>query len=145
MAASSPSLTQTARYVLCADPRSLGTRTPASFSDRLSSSPPPFYRQLRFISYFVFLLSRALCRCYFVSILQSHQIKVSMDGKGRAFDNIFVERLWRSLKYELVYINELESVADAKQKIGDYFKFYNNKRLHQSLKYQTPYEVYYAQ
>lgn len=65
-------------------------------------------------------------------------IKISQDGRGRALDNIFVERLWRSLKYEEVYLKSYKSVAEAVEGIGDYFKFYNDRRLHQSLDYQTP-------
>ena len=65
-----------------------------------------------------------------------------MDGRGRALDNIFVERLWRSVKYEEVYINDCQTVRDAVFKLSEYFKFYNNERPHQSLDYQTPFEVY---
>jgi putative transposase len=70
-------------------------------------------------------------------------IQISQDGRGRALDNIFVERLWRSLKYEEVYLKSYNSVSDAIQGIGDYFKFYNHERLHQSLDYQTPATVHY--
>jgi putative transposase len=80
----------------------------------------------------------------FTSLLKEKKIKISMDGRGRALDNIFVERLWRSLKYELVYLVELRSVSEARKQIGGYFKFYNHERPHQSLKYKTPAEVYYA-
>lgn len=65
-----------------------------------------------------------------------------MDSKGRALDNIFVERLWRSLKYEEVYINEYETPRDARQGISKYLKYYNEERPHQSLGYSTPAEVY---
>jgi len=65
-----------------------------------------------------------------------------MNGKGRALDNIFVERLWCRVKYECVYLNAFESVAEAARKIKDYFWFYNNQRPHQSLNYKTPAEVY---
>ncbi len=65
-----------------------------------------------------------------------------MDGKGRVFDNIFVERLWRSLKYEEVYIKDYQSYDDARGGIGAYFPFYNNRRYHQSLGYKTPQEVH---
>ncbi len=78
----------------------------------------------------------------FTGLLTGRGIRVSMDGKGRALDNIFVERLWRSLKYELVYLHEFETVKEAKIMIGDYFKFYNNERFHQSLDYKKPVEVY---
>ena len=65
-------------------------------------------------------------------------IQISQDGRGRALDNIFVERLWRSLKYEEVYLKSYRSVSEAVEGIGGYFAFYNNERLHQSLGYQTP-------
>jgi putative transposase len=66
-----------------------------------------------------------------------------MDGRGRAHDNIFVERLWRSVKYERVYLHNYETVREAVQDIGEYFDIYNNKRPHQSLGYRTPTEVYF--
>lgn len=78
----------------------------------------------------------------FISVLQRHPIAISMDGKGRAFDNIFVERLWRSVKYEEVYLKDYVTVRDAKQGLEAYFKFYNNERLHQSLNYKTPNLIY---
>jgi len=74
----------------------------------------------------------------FTDCLLQGGIQISQDGRGRALDNIFVERLWRSLKYEEVYLKSYGSVSEAVQGIGDYFKFYNHKRLHQSLDYQTP-------
>jgi len=69
-------------------------------------------------------------------------IKISMDGKGRAFDNIFTERLWRTVKYEEVYLKDYQSYWEAKENLSQYFSFYNSKRLHQSLSYQTPEMVY---
>jgi putative transposase len=72
-------------------------------------------------------------------------IQISMDGRGRALDNIFVERFWRSLKYENVYPNSYETFADAKTGISEYFRFYNNDRLHQSLDYNTPTSVHWNQ
>ena len=78
----------------------------------------------------------------FTDILEGNDIKISMDGKGRAFDNIFVERLWRSLKYEEVYLNDYSCVMEAISKIGEYIDFYNTERLHQSLAYNTPEEIY---
>lgn len=69
-------------------------------------------------------------------------VKVSMDGRGRALDNVFTERLWRSLKYESVYINEFESPKEARRLIAEYFEFYNNVRLHQALDYRTPAQVH---
>lgn len=79
----------------------------------------------------------------YTSTLLSKGIQISMDGKGRALDNIFVERLWRSVKYENVYLNHYETPVEAKRGIGGYFEFYNNERLHQSLNYNTPEEVYF--
>ena len=78
----------------------------------------------------------------FTGQLEQNGIAISMDGRGRALDNIFVERLWRSVKYEEVYINDCQTVRDAVFKLSEYFKFYNNERPHQSLDYQTPFEVY---
>jgi len=76
--------------------------------------------------------------------IENNGISMSMDGRGRALDNIFIERLWRSLKYEEVYINEYRSVKDAYTGIKDYFNLYNNKRPHQALKYKIPYEVHFS-
>jgi hypothetical protein len=67
---------------------------------------------------------------------------ISMDGKGRCMDNIFVERLWRSLKYEEVYLNAYATVAEAKTGIGAWLSFYNEERQHQSLGYRTPRQIY---
>lgn len=71
-------------------------------------------------------------------------VQISMDGKGRAIDNIFTERFWRSLKYEEVYLHDYESPRQARHGLAAYLTFYNQKRLHQSLDYQTPAEVYAA-
>lgn len=81
----------------------------------------------------------------FVSILKTKEIKISMDGRGRWMDNVFIERVWRSLKYEEVYLKAYESVFEARKGIGNYFIFYNQKRRHQSLDYQTPDMVYFEQ
>jgi len=78
----------------------------------------------------------------FTNRLLLDEIKISMDGKGRAFDNIFIERLWRSVKYENVYPNSYDTCHDARKGISSYFEFYNNERLHQSLDYETPVSVY---
>ena len=78
----------------------------------------------------------------FTSALRARGIKISMDGKGRFVDNIFVERLWRSLKYEAVYLNPYDSVADAREGIGRYLAFFNDERPHQALGYQTPSSFY---
>ena len=74
-------------------------------------------------------------------VLRARGIAISMDGRGRFADNIFVERLWRSLKYEEVYLKAYENVSQARQGIAAYFEFYNNQRLHQTLGYRTPRQV----
>jgi putative transposase len=78
----------------------------------------------------------------YLQLLQEAQVKISMDSKGRALDNIFTERLWRTVKYEEVYLHEYTSPREARQQLRNYFDFYNHKRLHQALDYQTPAEVY---
>jgi putative transposase len=80
----------------------------------------------------------------FTNALLSNEIKISMDGKGRVFDNIFVERLWRSVKYENIYPNSYETYLDTRSGLLKYFNFYNNDRLHQSLNYETPKSVYFG-
>lgn len=79
----------------------------------------------------------------FTSVLKQHDIRISMDGKGRWVDNVFVERLWRSVKYEEVYLKAYDSIRAARQSLGDYFAFYNTERRHQSLDRRTPDSVYY--
>ena len=79
----------------------------------------------------------------FIDLLKENEIKISMDSKGRALDNIFVERLWRSVKYEEVYLNDYQRVRDAGKSLKYYFNFYNNERPHQSLGYKTPREIHY--
>lgn len=79
----------------------------------------------------------------FTSALQERGIRISMDGKGRWVDNVFVERLWRSLKYEEVYLKAYDSVAEARNSIGVYMTFFNTERRHQSLGRRTPDAVYY--
>jgi putative transposase len=74
----------------------------------------------------------------FTKSLERAGVAVSMDGRGRALDNVFVERLWRSLKYEDIYIRGYETVPELYRGLGRYFGFYNNERLHQSLEYRTP-------
>jgi putative transposase len=81
----------------------------------------------------------------FTGVLERCGITISMDGKGRCMDNIFIERLWRSLKYEEVYLHAYASVAEAKAGIGSWFRFYNEGRQHQSLGYRTPQQVYTAE
>lgn len=78
----------------------------------------------------------------FTSLLEAYGINISMDGKGRALDNVFVERLWRSVKYECVYLMEFDSVKEAKNALRNYFVFYNNERPHQSLGGKTPKSIY---
>src|SRR5437016_9738108 len=78
----------------------------------------------------------------FTGTLKRQGIMISMDGKGRCMDNIFVERLWRSLKYEEVYLDAYATVAEAKTGIGAWLEFYNTERQHQSLGYRTPRQIY---
>jgi len=80
----------------------------------------------------------------FTKVLQDSGIQISMDGKGRVFDNIFSERLWRTVKVEEVYLRDYQTVSEARYYLGRYFDFYNNERLHESLGYRTPAEVYFA-
>jgi len=80
----------------------------------------------------------------FTGRLTAADVAISMDGRGRALDNIFVERLWRTVKYEEVYLKSYDTVRSAIEQLGAYFRFYNNERLHQSLGYRTPAEVYRA-
>lgn len=77
-----------------------------------------------------------------ITYIRLRQGFVSMDGRGRAFDNIFVERLWRSVKYEEVYLKDYRDVHESINGLGGYFEFYNHERLHQSLAYRTPAAVY---
>jgi putative transposase len=79
----------------------------------------------------------------FTGLLEAQAIRISMDGRGRVFDNIFIERVWRSLKQEEVYPHAYESVGQAREGIGRYFRQYNEQRLHQALHYATPAEVYH--
>jgi putative transposase len=78
----------------------------------------------------------------FLEKLQEANVKSSMDGRGRALDNIFTERLWRSVKYEEVYLKDYQTVQEAKESISNYLTFYNQERPHQSLGYKTPAKVY---
>ncbi len=80
----------------------------------------------------------------YIERLQHAQVKISMDGKGRARDNIFTERLWRTVKYEEVYLHDYANPRDARQQLTDYWVFYNHRRIHQALNYQTPAQVYFA-
>lgn len=78
----------------------------------------------------------------FTERLRSAQIRISWDGRGRALDNVFAERLWRSVKYEEVYLKEYQTVSEARYGLKHYFQFYNHERYHQSLNYKTPSAVY---
>jgi putative transposase len=78
----------------------------------------------------------------FTLVLKAHRIKISMDGVKRALDNIYVERLWRSLKYEEIYLNDYASMLDLRHAVDRYFRFFNERRYHQSLEYKTPDEIY---
>jgi hypothetical protein len=80
----------------------------------------------------------------FTGLLVEHGVAISMDGKGRFLDNIFIERLWRSLKYEEVFIKAYATVAEARAGIGGYLTLYNDERPHQALGYRTPREVFEA-
>ena len=80
----------------------------------------------------------------FTAVLRALDVKISMDGKGCCIDNVFVERLWRSLKYEEVYLNAYDLPSEARIGIGDYFDFFNNARPHKALGYQTPASFYYG-
>ena len=79
----------------------------------------------------------------FTEHLESAGVKISMDGRGRVFDNIFIERLWRTVKYEDIYLRNYSTVTELSQGLKQYFSFYNNERFHQSLDYRTPVQVYY--
>ena len=81
----------------------------------------------------------------FTQILQEHSVRISMDGRGRYQDNIFVERLWRTVKYEEVYLKAYANAGEARRELGAYIRFYNERRPHQALGYRTPEEVFYGQ
>jgi putative transposase len=80
----------------------------------------------------------------FTGRLEAAGVQISMDGRGRALDNVFVERLWRSVKYEEVYLKDYTGFTDAVRNLAVYFRFYNRERLHQALGYRTPAAVYRA-
>ena len=80
----------------------------------------------------------------FTGILKNAGIRISMDGRGRLYDNIFVERLWRTVKYDEVYLNDYISVPVARNGLGNYFKFYNTERPHASLGGKTPHDIYFG-
>jgi len=80
----------------------------------------------------------------FTGLLEEKEVRISMDGGGRVYDNIFVERLWRTVKYEEVYLHEYQTMAEARESLNAYFEFYNTERLHQGLGYRPPHEVYFG-
>jgi putative transposase len=80
----------------------------------------------------------------FTDVLTDHNIRISMDGKGRVFDNIFIERLWRTVKYEEVYLKDYANVWEAVRNLGNFFRRYNEERIHTAIGGRTPYEVYYG-
>ena len=80
----------------------------------------------------------------FTGLLEQHGVKISMDGKGSYTDNLFIERLWRTVKYEEVYLKAYQDGREAKLNLGNYFRFYNTERPHQSHGYRTPAEIFYA-
>lgn len=79
----------------------------------------------------------------YIEILEDAKVKISMDGRGRCMDNVFTERLWRSVKYENIYLNDYANFNEANSGLKNYFKFYNEKRRHQSLDYKTPAQIYF--
>lgn len=81
----------------------------------------------------------------FTDFLDNSNIRISMDGRGRAMDNIFIERLWRSVKYEDIYLRDYTNVPELAEGLAGYFRFYNDERPHQSLAYCTPAEIHYGQ
>ena len=78
----------------------------------------------------------------FTSVLTDREILISMDGRGRAYDNIFIERLWRTVKYENIYMMDYRNIFEVRAGLEEYLKFYNEERYHQSLDYKTPVEIY---
>lgn len=81
----------------------------------------------------------------FTGRLEASGIRISMDGRGRVFDNIFVERLWRTVKYEDVYLKSYETISEVKAGLSNYFRFYNRERLHESHGHCPPYEIYFKE
>ena len=81
----------------------------------------------------------------FTGCLEAAEVRISMDGRGRVLDNIFIERLWRSVKYEDVYLKDYATVPELDTGLAGYFQFYNQQRPHQSLAYRTPAEVYFSE
>jgi len=80
----------------------------------------------------------------YISVLEKKKIQISMDGRGRYLDNIFTERLWRTVKYENVYLHDYQNIDEAQRGLSEYFQFYNTERIHQSLDYKTPSQIYFS-
>ena len=80
----------------------------------------------------------------FTGILEAHEVAISMDGRGRCLDNIFIERLWRSVKQENIYLSDYEDVLETRTGLHGYFPFYNTRRRHQSLDYRMPAEIHFS-
>lgn len=80
----------------------------------------------------------------YIELWEAGGARISMDGRGRALDNIFTERLWRNVKYEEVYLKDYDTVPNAQTNLNEYFNFYNTERPHQSLNYRTPHEIHFA-
>ena len=80
----------------------------------------------------------------FAGLLEEAEVRISMEGRGRLYDNIFVERLWRTIKYEEVYLHDYRTVQEALERLAAYFRFYKTERLHEALGYRTPHEVYFG-
>jgi putative transposase len=81
----------------------------------------------------------------YLALFHDTPVQISMDGKGRALDNVFTERLWRTVKYEEVYLKDYASPREARTALGEYLDFYNHRRLHQALDYQTPASIYFKE
>jgi putative transposase len=79
-----------------------------------------------------------------LELLKAHEVQISMDGRGRALDTIFTERLWRTITYEEVYLKDYSSPREARQSLADSLQFYNERRIHQALDYRTPAERYFT-
>jgi len=79
----------------------------------------------------------------YIAVLEERNIRISMDGRGRCMDNIFTERLWRTIKYENVYLNDYADFDEANDGLKNYLQFYNERRRHQSLGYKTPDQIYF--
>jgi len=78
----------------------------------------------------------------YIAVLEEKEIQISMDGRGRCMDNIFTERLWRTVKYENIYLHDYQDIDEARSGLTEYFQFYNHRRIHQSLNYKTPAQIY---